>query len=560
MCYYVFVGFCAKGKGEEALIDIDELKEKLKSVKLLSEEQVTDIVNAVMNRLNPEEKPARQAHVYTDEPIDLSARPEGFNRAQDDDAAAERIAEMRKIPFKRENRGKTPEEIFFLQAKSMADFEDDYTPPYQDHNDLRRQELGRYFYGFQSMSVRNLRIYYTWRTKLRGGELLRTTLTNAFIYATELIHCIGFDSKEEAYEALKSFVEGYSALDSRFTNFGRKWLKDFAIFYDLPAELVAENGSSADVLRTLGEPFGADDEALYDAIRLSSSYKPENSRFCTAYPKDYMHVVCRVYRALIADDAEEAFRRYVGVYTENAYDLFGTAMFCARNCSADRVYRADGMTKYASKDGKWYVERLTRSTKQISELGRLLKNIDHMMRKRWKFASKIKADGLSESIAALIDEQITAYLAEKRIRKQQSIKLDLDKLPSIRSSADETAEMLLTEDEPEEETDAPFEKPMQAKPDEATIPDQTPEDNKEPEQSGLPELTEAEKALLVCLLNGEPYADKLRLLGVLPSIAADSLNEKMMDLFGDTVAVDNGEKLELIEDYIEDLKGIVEKL
>lgn len=542
------------------MIDIDELKEKLKSVKLLSEEQVTDIVNAVMTRLNPESRPPREERVYSDEPIDASVYQNRSDPIRKDDAAAQRIAEMRKIPFKRENRGKTPEEIFFLQAKFMADFEDDYTPPFADHNDFRRQELGRYFSGFQSMSVKSLRVYYTWRSKVRRGELLQTSLTNAFIYATELIHCIGFDSKKEAYEALSSFVDGYSELDSRFLNFGRKWRKDFVIFYDLPAELIAENGSCADDLRILSEPFGADDETLYEAILRNSSYKPENSRFCSAHPKDYLRVACRVYRALTEREQKDAFRRYVGVFTENAYDLFGAALFCARDCCADRVYHADGMTNYASRSGRWYVERLTRSSKQTQELGRLLKNIDHLMRKRWKFASVIKADGLSDALEALINEQIDSYLAEKKILKRQSIKLDLDKLPAIRSSADETAEMLLTEENTDEETEASPEKPAQIKPEEK-LPEKTQAENsEETEQNGLPELTEAEKTLLVCLVNGEPYSEKLRSLGVLPSIAADSLNEKMMDLFDDTVAVDNGEALELIEDYIEDLKGIVEKL
>ena len=539
------------------MIDINELKEKLKSVKLLSDDQVTEIVNAVIARLNPVKNLSEEEHVYTDEPIGAPLHRDKFERIRKDDAAEERIAAMRKIPFERANRGKLPDEIFFLQAKYMADFEDNYTPPFAEHSDFRRQELGRYFSGFQSMSVKSLRVYYTWRTKLRGGELLRTSLTNAFIYATELIHCIGYESKEDAYEALRAFTEHYSELDSRFSNFGKKWLKDFAVFYDLPASLVTENGSAAESIKALSAPFIPDDDALYSAIKLNSSYNPENSRFMNAHPNDSMHVVCRVYRAVMASDRKEAFRHYVGTFTESAYDLFGAAMFCARNCSGDRAYRADGLTNYVSRNGKWYVERLTRTAKQNQELGRLLKNIDHVMRVRWKFASKIKPDGLTEELTSLINEEIDEYLAEKRIIKRQSIKLDLDKLPLIRSSADETAELLLTEEDIEAEQTL-SETHAVAMPEETEEYSPTAEENKN--DLDLPKFSDAEKVLLNCLINGEPYSEKLQLLGVLPSIAADSLNEKLMDRFMDTVIVDTGNGFELIEDYIEDLKGIVDKL
>jgi hypothetical protein len=200
---------------------------------------------------------------------------------------------------------------------------------------------------------------------------------------------------------------------------------------------------------------------------------------------------------------------------------------------------------------------LTRTAKQNQELGRLLKNIDHVMRVRWKFASKIKPDGLTEELTSLINEEINEYLAEKRIIKRQSIKLDLDKLPLIRSSADETAELLLTEEDIEAEQTL-SETHAVAMPEETEEYSPTAEENKN--DLDLPEFSDAEKVLLNCLINEEPYSEKLQLLGVLPSIAADSLNEKLIDRFMDTVIVDTGNGFELIEDYIEDLKGIVDKL
>ena len=43
------------------------------------------------------------------------------------------------------------------------------------------------------------------------------------------------------------------------------------------------------------------------------------------------------------------------------------------------------------------------------------------------------------------------------------------------------------------------------------------------------------------------------------SVIVDCVNEKLFDLFGDTVIDFNGDVPELIEDYIEELKGIIGK-
>ncbi len=41
------------------------------------------------------------------------------------------------------------------------------------------------------------------------------------------------------------------------------------------------------------------------------------------------------------------------------------------------------------------------------------------------------------------------------------------------------------------------------------------------------------------------------------SVIADSVNEKLFDTFGDTVLLFDGDTPEIIEDYLEELKSIV---
>ena len=43
------------------------------------------------------------------------------------------------------------------------------------------------------------------------------------------------------------------------------------------------------------------------------------------------------------------------------------------------------------------------------------------------------------------------------------------------------------------------------------------------------------------------------------SVLVDTINERLFDLFGDTVIIDDGGELALIEDYKDELKGIIGK-
>ena len=58
------------------------------------------------------------------------------------------------------------------------------------------------------------------------------------------------------------------------------------------------------------------------------------------------------------------------------------------------------------------------------------------------------------------------------------------------------------------------------------------------------------------LLYGGDWAAVLRPCGVLASVAADAVNEKLFDIFGDTVIVFEDDDPVLLEDYIDELKGM----
>ena len=67
-------------------------------------------------------------------------------------------------------------------------------------------------------------------------------------------------------------------------------------------------------------------------------------------------------------------------------------------------------------------------------------------------------------------------------------------------------------------------------------------------------LDEVQLALVRSLLREEPVEELLRANRMMPSIAADSINEALFDEFGDTVLLCEDDRLSVMEDYREDLE------
>ena len=65
-------------------------------------------------------------------------------------------------------------------------------------------------------------------------------------------------------------------------------------------------------------------------------------------------------------------------------------------------------------------------------------------------------------------------------------------------------------------------------------------------------------ALLVCLLTGESYQPLVD-AGQMISVLTDEINDNLYDTFGDTVLdIDENGNPVPVEDYIEELKGMLE--
>ncbi len=115
--------------------------------------------------------------------------------------------------------------IFYRQAQFMKDFEDNYD---------KIIPFSSYFPYYQSMNYEQLRTYFTWRTKVRQGNIENTSISYAFIYIYELLNNIGVDNAVDGLDKLVFFWESFKKFDMTIDKYLIKWIKDYYIYYELP--------------------------------------------------------------------------------------------------------------------------------------------------------------------------------------------------------------------------------------------------------------------------------------------------------------------------------------
>ncbi len=465
--------------------------------------------------------------VYQDEPILITA-------AQMERHPPAKYRAMRNIARDRGLYRESEAKIFYEQGQFMADFEDDFK--YQG-------EFERYFPTYQAMNDRQLRGYFSWRTKVRRGVVERTSLSFVFVYIYELINQIGVRSPEEGFHALKNFWAAYGEIDSRISRYVRLWLVDYVVYHNLDQSLLEDfSGAGFDrAVLTLLEYSSRGAEEVFSALNALSSYNMENSRFFKRRPDDVKQVVRDVFAAF-SDHYDKHCKntlceKFFGKLFAGPYSMFNSAVFYDRIRHRDYVYEINPAYRYTCRDGQWSCERFFCYGGKNRQIGALLKTVDFLMRRKYDFKSPLKAGPTTKVLRTIIETAIEKHQASQREAARPKIEIDVSKLQSIRDAALETQNKLIVEEGGETET-----------------PEAGAEKSGPGNDAGL---SDAEYQFMRRLLHGQAYDDLMRSQGLMLSVVIDAVNEKLFDRFGDTVVTETGGRPELIEDYLEELKGMI---
>ncbi len=553
--------------------------------------------------------------------IDYSASPiEGVGkfvaRAQritppERDAKRERFMEMRGIARRYETQsydgGRFPSwgarrenaVIFTEQARFMADFEDDYegdTP------------FSAYYPDYRMLSYEQFRTYFTWRTRVRAGEVRAVSLSYAFIYIYELINNVGTEDPEDGIEKLIDFWREFRKYDLTLDKYVPGWIKDYHIYYDLNGsfrDFAAEHALSGyyPMLADPKDGFGLLSELSSYNVRASAFYA-ENRELverCADFTAERL-------RERFSESGLD-FDDFLFAHTKHplAWTPFKGAVFRANRRQRDRTVVLLPNEVYVSRNSVWSYNTALTSSRGKRLAGFILKRAEAELRRLTKYRHKLTAN------PAMLDEETRQSLADAglplgeavaravsefyREATKTVVTVSSDALARIRRDALETQEALLVEEDaaagyavtakesggetvppdsvPEDYLterisdgeqpcggaepgigDSTGYTPNDALPDDGAAPQDT-ADGPEDEWDALgAALTPLELAALGYVLGGGNMESFARANGVMPEVLAEGINEKAADAVGDSV-LDDG--LMIYEDYAERMREMTEK-
>lgn len=414
---------------------------------------------------------------------------------------------------------------FLLQARFMADFEDDYD---------FRGDFSAYYPTYADMTTGQLRGYFSWRTKLRRGVYERAPLSFAFVYMYELINGVGASSPLDAFIKLRTFAQEYAEIDERVVPYAGRWLFDLAVYHGLDPSLLESEFVFTNTDSAVDLCACTDDERI-KSIYSDAAYYCEHAVSYKKYPEEARRAMLCVCHELAEcrpyNEYDSALAYLSGKRQIDFYHMFAGAVFCPESLHEDCVYQAYS-SRYICRNGFWSCECIIRPYEIRRLTASIIKEVDRLLRKA--FGEKpIKGAQLPRDIGELVEIGVDKYLKLREEEHRPKINIDVSKLGGIRAAAEVTCGKLMTE------ADMQPDEPEQAE-----------------QKPAAPTAPETE--LLRRLLAGEEYASLLRESGCMLSVLADAINDKYFDEFGDTVIDFDGETPFVIEDYQEDLRGLLE--
>lgn len=462
-------------------------------------------------------------------------------------------------------------QLFYEQGKLMEDYEDDF---------VGEGDFVMYFPTYEEMTDYELRCYFSWRTRLRAGEVTKAPSSFLFVHAYELLCGIGVEEGMPAYEELQRFRGQYAGTSTSFDTHLARWSHDYVVDHGLDARLlVAQRGSfpvaavctlrrAEEVLLAL--PGGAawperpveglpTPEELTDALVSLSRYRADRSRFFRDHREDVAWVCSRVFAQMVAHCHKRRKTDLVdglfGVPTRMTYTMYPSAVYWSPKLHEDATFDAGDAESYVCERGFWWRVLPCRRTETSKELGALLHAIDARMRKAMGDPHALKEKSLPKYQAKFVDAQIAALIETREAEEAMRVRIDRSALGHIRSASVRTREALLTDEERGEDVvGIPVgERDDVAAPGAESAAPETCDNDQVPQVDvGTGPLTGEQVGMLRALLAGEPVPKGAG--GTFVSLMVDAVNEAFLDVVGDTVVEFDGDDPVLVEDYEQDVR------
>ena len=478
---------------------------------------------------------------------------------------------------------------FYVQGKFMEDYEDN--APWDGVVSTC------YWPTYHNLSLAQLRGYFTWRTELRKGNYRKHCETFVSMYLYELLNGIGTKSVEDSLHKMEEFEKGY--IDAGFSDRylrGRlhRWMLELAVLNGLAPDIACkyadsdmlEKDAAVEILR-YPEKFSA--QEVFNALCVFGGKKTAESKLVQEHGTEAINFFAAVWclaSAQYRKDGESLFQLCFGIPSAREWRPLESTFYYDNYSNSKKrksvTYKLNPSRTYLFKRDKWYEVAHQNYDIDRKRIVNLLQETDRRLRLYLKTGHPLKERKEAAWAVPYIEAVIEADRKARLEAARPKISIDFSGLDKIRKDALETQDSLLTEEEtqctPEfnavnkavrksagskkrTKENSAARKNTAAVLSVAASPHLASEQSEAavlaaPSNTSVP-LDGMQMQLLRMLLRGEPVQELIAAQHGMPSVIADAINEALFDLIGDTVVECDGETITLVEDYRDDIIGIL---
>jgi hypothetical protein len=448
---------------------------------------------------------------------------------------------------------------FYQQGKFMEDYEDD--APWDG-------KFERYFPTYHDLTIPKLRGYFTWRTNVRKGIYRPIATSLAYIYIYELLNGIGTTSTEETLWKMQEFETEF--LDTEIGDWMMKfnlhrWMLEFAVIHQLPKKLTLTFANPNQLERDrkitiLRNPENYTDEEIFSTLSHFATGKLETSSVITKNPNEGRHLFAEVWRYTLAhynENGKDLITACFGPWKAFPwYPLANSVYFETRDLT-DFDYELNECRIYQYREGRWFVQTYEELLYDKKKISSLLRETDRSLRIYLKTGHPLRQKTDDAWAIPYVETVIEADRQAKIEAARPKVNINLDSLIQIRQDAVVTRESLLTDEDKAEASIEPA-------PVEVLIADPVAEKNYYTDINSNVDidvdsvnLDPIHRQILLTLIHGDSADELIRTHRLIPSVVTDALNEAFYDEIGDSILDCDGERISLMEDYIEDVTLLV---
>ena len=472
---------------------------------------------------------------------------------------------------------------FYEQAMFMQDYEDD------------AEIVGfmNYFPTYRNMTLNQLRSYFTIRKQLRLAKAPDVSLSYLFVYVYETLMRIGVNTAEEGYEILCALNDAYRETEPKLSRYLTPWIRDFVVYNNLSEhfpKVFAKEQEQDKVVEVLDNYATCEPQLLFDTICELSKYDLRQAALYKKYPGETTADTVLVLRKLLLSIEKGSHHHlrslYRGKHVSRSCSMFSNAVFYDPKPVRNVVINVSPAHRFVCRGGMWTRDEYVGADLSFKKkLGAILRETDRQLREMLGFKPKLSPSKASNSddYRSLIEPVLSFWQTEERKRRaaeeaeKRRISIDYSKLGRIRNDADVVQGKLLDGMAIEEEASAAL-APEDKSPDLHHVDAGSTRTNKPSNESSGAQTdmkvspaaesqttktdTNAESRehhfLRIFLSDGD-WKQYLRDIHTPEGVMVENINNEMTDTLGDIVLEDNGDGLQLIEDYREEVEMMLKK-